>query len=383
MNKYTPSIADIFRNGFEKYNKKYGPLPYEYYKIAHAITNCRTEKLGGHVYQCDKCKHTMILYNSCRNRHCPQCQGMARVQWIKKRIDEVLPVNYFHCVFTLPDTLNEFALRNKKQFYSLLFRSVKETLVELAADKKRLGAHIGFICVLHTWGQTLVDHPHVHVIIPAGGLSLDKKKWKKCKNNFLFPIPVVRKLFKGKFMHYFKNAVTNGLIAFHGNALNKYKDKKLYYHLLNTLYKKKWVVYIKQPFASPESVIKYLGNYTHRIAISNSRILKMENGNVTFSYKDYKENNKRKIMSLSIVEFIRRFMLHVLPDGFMRIRYYGFFANRNRKTLLPLIEKIVNKKKRMSLQNEIIEHFSLNAVNICPQCNKGKLTMIKEIPKLE
>lgn len=235
MDKHTPSkptVADIFRIGFEKYIAHYGPLPYEYYKIAYAIMHCRTEELGGHVYRCNECGHELILYNSCRNRHCPRCQSNARIQWVKERIDEVLPVGYFHVVFTIPDILNSFALRNKKTFYSLMFRAVKETLTELAQDKKRLGAQIGFICVLHTWGQTLIDHPHIHVIIPAGGLACTQKKWVHCKKKFLFPVPVMQKLFKGKIMAFFKEAVDNKLIDFHG-TLTRYLDNNLFKDLLH------------------------------------------------------------------------------------------------------------------------------------------------------
>jgi len=388
MDKHTPSkptVADIFRIGFEAYNKQYGPLPYEYYKIAHAITNCRTEELGGHLYQCNDCGHEQVLYNSCRNRHCPQCQSNARIRWVKERIDEVLPVGYFHVVFTIPDILNPFALRNKKTFYSLMFRAVKETLIELAQDTKRLGAQVGFICVLHTWGQTLVDHPHIHVIIPAGGLAFTQKKWIHCKKKFLFPVPVMQKLFQGKMIAFFKEAVDKGSIGFYG-SLTRYLNNNLFNNLLHVLYKKKWVVFIKEAFATPESVIKYLGNYTHRIAISNRRILKITNDTVTFLYKDYNDNNKRKQMTLSIVEFIRRLMLHALPGGFMRIRHFGFFANRNRKIRLPIIMKLLKRKQKNKTTQqkqwqEIITELTGHDLTTCPKCRKGKMKCIEEIPK--
>lgn len=388
MDKHTPlkpTLADIFRIGFEKYTTHYGPLPYEYYKIAYAIMNCRTEELGGHVYRCTDCGHEQILYNSCRNRHCPQCQSNARIRWVKERIEEVLPVGYFHIVFTVPDILNPFALRNKKAFYSLMFRAVKETLIELAQDKKRLGAQVGFICVLHTWGQTLIDHPHIHVIIPAGGLAFTKKKWIHSKKKFLFPVSVMQKLFKGKILAYFKEAVDKGSIGFYG-SLTRYLNNDLFKELLNVLYKKKWVVFIKMPFATPESVIKYLGNYTHRIAISNRRILKLTSDRVTFSYKDYNDNNKRKQMTLSIVEFIRRFMLHALPDGFMKIRHFGFFANRNRKTRLTIIMKLLKRKQKNKTTqqkqwHEIITELTGYDPTICPKCRKGKMKLIEDIPK--
>ncbi len=382
-----PTIANIFRTGFQEYVDTYGPLPFEYYKIAHDIMACRTDELDGHRYQCDSCNHEIILYNSCRNRHCPQCQAYATAQWAQQRIEQAVPAGYFHVVFTVPEQLNAFALRNKKAFYSLLFRSVKETLSELANDKKRLGAHIGFICVLHTWGQTLIEHTHIHVIIPAGGLSFDKKKWKQCKKKYLFPVAVMRTLFKGKIMAYFIEAVNNGTIGFHG-ILKKYQDDKRHKALIDNLYKMKWVVYIKPAFENPEAVIKYLSNYTHRIAITNKRILKLENGSVTFSYKDYKDKGKEKIMTLTVVEFLRRFMLHAMPKGFMRIRHYGFLANKNRKKVLPIVMKLLKKKvkKKQSLQNkwhEIIEKITGMDPRICQLCKKGKMRLIEEIPKMQ
>jgi hypothetical protein len=378
----TATIADIFRYGFKQYVQRFGPQPLEVLKAVDAITTCRTETMGGHRYQCDRCGSELTLHNSCRNRNCPQCQGNARLCWIHDRIDDLLPVGYFHAVFTLPDLLNPFALRNKKVFYRIMFRAAKETLLTLAQDNKRLGATIGFITVLHTWGQTLIDHPHVHVIIPGGGLN-NVGKWKACRKKFLFPVPVVRKMFRGKLMHYFIQAVKHGQIHLYGK-LQQFNNRTLFRRLRETLYRKEWVVYIKPPFASPQAVVKYLGQYTHRIAISNHRIINFDNknGTVTFSWKDYTDNYKRKQMTLNCVEFIRRFLMHVVPKGFVRIRHYGFLANRNRTTKLARCRAFFRKKppqKRNGKRISWIEAFKkLHGYNPrrCRECLLGIMEIV-------
>ncbi len=379
-------IAEIFKEGFAEYENKFGPLPLEYYKTANAIMNCRTEELGGHRYRCSECGHEVTLYNSCRNRHCPNCQAFASAAWVQKRIDELLPVPYFHVVFTLPHQLNPFFLRNKKQCYPLFFRAVSETLRELGEDPERIGGTIGCIAVLHTWGQTLIDHYHIHCIVPGGALDLKREKWISTKEDFLLPIPVMRKMFRGKFLHYFFQAVEKGDIGLYGK-LHIYQEAGAMKKLRNTLYETNWVVYAKPPFASPEQVIKYLGNYTHRIAITNKRIVKVENGMVYFRYKDYKDHNRQKTMVLNRVEFIRRFMLHVIPHGFMRIRHYGFFSNRNQHKLLPIIRKLICGEEaaqpvempEKKLWYEIIDELTGTDPRICPVCKKGTLRRFKEI----
>ena len=379
-----PDVAQVFTEGFEAYIHRFGPLADEQYKVAHAIMDCRTETLGGHVYHCDCCKDETVLFNSCLNRHCPKCQTYARIQWVNNRIAELLPVAYFHVVFTIPHELNAFALRNKQAFYTIMFQAVKETLLELAADNKWLGAEIGFVTILHTWGQNLMDHPHIHCIVPAGGISPDKKKWIPCRKDFLFPFSVMAKLFKGKLLHYFKASVQKKDILFHG-SLQIYDTPRVFNELIASLYKKRWVVYAKQPFTTPENVVKYLGNYTHRIAISNNRIISVDAGMVTFTYKDYKDENKRKLMKISIVEFLRRFMLHVVPDGFVRIRYFGFLANRHRKEKLSLCRKLLEKNNRKidttkTHWKDILKELTGTDPTLCPKCQKGHLVRKEEVP---
>jgi len=388
----TLEIADIFRAGFESYVQTMGALPMDHYKTAHAIMACRTEELGGHVYKCDRCGHERTLHNSCGNRHCPKCQSLARAQWVQARIGELLPVPYFHAVFTLPAELNPFLLRNKTAGYALLFRCVRETLSELSADTKLLGARTGFILVLHSWGQNLMDHPHIHCIIPGGGLDGQAGVWKNSRNRFLFPVAVMSALFKGKFMHGFRQAVRNKSIGLHG-LLGKYEDPGEFQKLVNGVYGKRWVIYVKPPFAGPEAVVRYLGNYTHRIAISNYRILSFENNRVTFSWRDYADHNKKKKMTVSVHEFIRRFLLHVVPNGFMRIRHYGILGNRCKAKLLPLCRKLIEgesvqkadpvekRAEKKKAWHEVIMEMTGTDPRICPCCKKGIMVIVGEIPE--
>ena len=313
MNKPLFEIADVLKIGFARYEQTHHPLPPDQYKVVNAITACRTAVLGGHIDRCDHCSHERISYNSSRNRHCPKCQALARAQWVEQRMSDLLPVPYFHVVFTLPNQLNAFALRNKKAFYTLFFQAVSETLQTFAQDPKHLGAEIGFFTILHTWGQNLLDHPHIHCVLPGGGL-INGSKWKSCKTNFIFPVKAMAALFKGKMVDYFKTAVENGVIECFG-TLEPFKDKVTFKTLIDTLYKTDWVVYAKPPFAGPQAVLKYLGRYTHRVEIGNSRIVALSDKTVSFLWKDYADGNKQKTMTLSIVEFIRRFLLHVIPKG--------------------------------------------------------------------
>jgi hypothetical protein len=386
MDKYHKlEIADVFREGFDAYCEKYGPLPKQHYQVANAVINCRTATMGGHIDRCENCGHEQISYNSCRNRHCPRCQAFARAKWVQDRMEELLPVQYFHIVFTVPQQLNPFALRNKRVFYNILFRAVSETISELAKDPKWLGVTTGFMAVLHSWGQNLLDHPHIHCIVPGGGMDNNKPKWKHAKKDFILPNKVMASLFRGKCLDYFKKAVKAEKIMFWGN-LGPFKKRDKFKNLINSLYQKDWVVYAKPPFAGPEAVIKYLGNYTHRIAIANSRLISMENGAVTFKWKSYTDGGKTKIMTLPIVEFIRRFLLHVLPTGFKRIRQYGFLSNRVRSQKLSLCrewfgQKQSEKKVNATKWNEIIMELTGVDPTICPVCHKGRLKRIRDILK--
>ena len=363
------TVGDIFNLFFDQYAKQFGPLPKHHYAAANAIMNCRTPKLGGHSYKCSSCSREMTLYNSCRNRHCPLCQGAARAKWVNKRMKEALPVHYFHVVFTIPHQLNGIALRNKKVFYNLMFKAVSQTLLSLAGDPKRLGGETGFTLVLHTWGQNLMDHPHIHCIIPGGAFMEKENGWKMCKEDFLFPVEVVKKLFRGKFMDYFMKAVKNGSIKPFFTAK---EDLCSFDDLLKTLYKKKWVVSIRKPFQSPLKLLKYLSRYTHRVAISNSRIIKVENGKVTFLYKDYADHGKQKTMTVTAVEFIRRFMLHIFPDGFMHIRQYGFLSNRGKKKILSRIRDILDRRGEIETRINIEKALRADScVDNTMQCSCG------------
>lgn len=321
-------VAEVFRQYAEEYLQKYGASPAQR-RVLRDIQNCRTAVLGGHVEACDHCGHQRIAYNSCRNRHCPKCQGPARARWMQAREAELLPVPYFHVVFTLPETLGPLALQNPAVVYDVLFRAVGETLLEVGAHPKRLGARIGFLAVLHTWGQNLMHHPHVHCVVPAGGLSPDGTAWVPGREDFFLPVRVLSRVFRGKFIAMLKQAIRRGRLEYHG-SLAALADPEARERLLDQAVRHDWVVYAKRPFGGPEAVLKYLARYTHRVAISNRRLLRLDNGQVTFSWKDYAHGNRQSTMTVTAVEFIRRFLLHVLPSGFMKIRYYGFLANRCR-----------------------------------------------------
>lgn len=379
----SPGLAEVFRQGFDDYASTSGPLPHTHYEVADAIRNCRTEALGGRLYRCDHCHGCVPLFNSCRNRHCPQCQAMARARWVDKRLKELLPVVYFHIVFTIPSQLKPFALRNKEAFYNLMFKAVSATLTELAANPRWLGGTIGFIAVLHTWTQTLMDHPHIHCVVPAGALDPDGVEWIHSQRDFLFPVEVVKTLYRGKFLALFRDAVARDEIVFHGCLEN---ERAGFAQLVDTLYRTKWVVYMKPSFASPTAVIKYLGAYTNRIAISDSRIKSVGNGGVTFSYEDRRNGGAQRLLALPLRCFLQRFLFHVLPKGFVRIRYYGFMANRDRN------DKIEQCRAALEGAEEIetfVEPHSespeapqdVRPKGLCPLCQKGTLVLIEEIPK--
>ena len=337
MSRPPLEVADLIRaagTAFLERNRHW--LGWPHVKVLQAIARCRTAALGGHLDQCTRCGHrATISYNSCRNRHCPKCQTAARERWIAARRRELLPTRYVHAVFTLPGELAPLTVQNKKVIYDLLFRASAETLLEVARDPQHLGAQIGFFSVLHTWNQKLGLHPHVHCVIPAGGLSPDGTRWIQPRHAFFLPIKVLACVFRGKFVAGLKRAFQNGQLHFHGN-LALLAQPKTFSAWLRLLFRKDWVVYAKPPFGGPDYVLQYLGRYTHRVAISNHRLVSLVDDQVTFRWRDSAHHNEQKLLPLSLDEFLRRFLLHVLPKGFVRIRNFGFLANRRRATLLPL-----------------------------------------------
>lgn len=362
-------VQDIVLKYGNEYKEKH-KLQLHKYKAMSAIERCRTAKMGYHEDICDECGYVKISYNSCRNRNCPKCQGVAREKWVYKRQQELLNVKYFHVVFTIPSELYLVAKQNESKVYNILFKATAETMEELAKEKKYLGAKIGFTEVLHTWGQTMVYHPHIHCIVPAGGLT-KLGKWKDSKNRFFIPVKVLSRKFRGKFLDYLKKEK----LEFHGK--NEYlEDAQNFNELMARMYNKEWIVYCKKPFKDASYVVKYLGRYTHRVAISNSRLVKEENGNVTFKYKDYKDDGKIKEMTISAEEFIRRLLLHVLPPKFMKIRYYGFLGNRNKKIKLAVCKKLTNTATPQKTELTTLEVLKLmlgQDFNLCPHCHKGHL----------
>jgi len=341
MNEPRLELAEVFRGEERRFLEVFGrTLSAEQRRAFRAISVCRTAALGGHVQQCDRCGHRRVAYNSCRNRHCPKCQAAARATWLDARAAELLPVPYFHIVFTLPAVLGPVALQNPRGVYGILFRAASETLLELADDPKHLGARIGLLAVLHTWGQTLVHHPHIHCVVPGGGISHDGSRWVGCDKDFFLPVRVLSRVFRGKFVDLLKRAYRGGKLAFHGKLLPLSRPP-MFERLLNTSVKHDWVVYAKRPFGGPRQVLKYLACYTHRVAISNRRLVRLADGKVTFRYKDYAQGGRQRTMTLDAVHFTRRFLLHVLPSGMVRIRYYGFLSHRCRGRQLRLAQRLL------------------------------------------
>ena len=369
--KAHPELADIFRQYGESYRCTHS-LPASHRKVMRAIEVCRTQELGGHLKQCDTCGFEHPSYNSCRNRHCPKCQSLAKAKWLQKQTSELLPVGYFHLVFTLPHELNRLILTRKKILLALLFKAVSETLLEFG--QSRFGATLGIIAVLHTWDQTLKDHFHLHCLVPAGALSRDQSRWISARKNFLFPVTALSQVFRGKFLDLLQQACDKGKIP----AANK--DTQ-------ALWKKNWVVYAKKPFGSPQTVLDYLGRYTHRVALSNDRILKIENGEILLSYRDRKDGDRKKTVTLDAQEFIRRFLLHVLPDGFMRIRHFGFLANRSKKRALPQCRKLLGLDSALphypveSAKDLLLKITGVD-LSRCPCCHTGTMIVVGDLPAL-
>ena len=334
MSRPTLEVADIIRGSGSNFWERQGShLAWQHRKVMDAIVRCRTAALGGHRDQCLRCGHQAIAYNSCRNRHCPKCQGNARAKWLNARSAELLPVPYFHIVFTLPHELSALVLQNKRLLYDLLFRTSVATLLEVARDPKHLGADIGLLSGLHTWGQNLQHHPHVHCVVPAGGLAIDGKGWIAASSRFFLPVRVLSRVFRGKFAAALKQLSLQGKLRFHG-SLQELARPECFRLFLRQLFLKEWVVYAKPPFGGAEHVLHYLARYTHRVAISNHRLLAFKEQRVSFLWKDYACGGKQKVMIVSADEFLRRFLIHVLPQGLVRIRHFGLFANRRRSASL-------------------------------------------------
>jgi len=370
-------LADVFRLHGDSYRKTH-KLPLNQLRTMHAIEICRTKELGGHIDECEDCGHLRISYNSCRNRHCPKCQFLRKEKWLEERGRELLPIPYFHVVFTVPEEINPLALRNQDVVYTILFKAASETLMELT--RTRLGAQIGVIAVLHTWGQNLMDHPHLHCIVSGGGLSPDG--WKSSKRKFFLPVKVMSRLFKGKFLFFLRRAYKARRLRFPG-TIALAQGEAAFTVFLEGLYRREWVVYCKPPFYGPESVIRYLGRYTHRVALTNRRLVSIEDGKVSFFWKNYADGNARKTMTLDAPEFIRRFLLHVLPDGFVKIRYFGFLSNRNRKACLETCRALLgvgHVPTAPETWQELLLRLSGVDVTRCPLCH-GRLR-VKELPRM-
>jgi hypothetical protein len=378
-------VADIFRDrGAAWRSANAGHVSLEQLKVMTAIERCRTAALGGHVERCEKCSHTVIAYNSCRNRHCPKCQGAAAREWLAEREAELLPVPYFHVVFTLPARIADIAYQNKAVVYDLLFKASSETMLTIAADPKHLGARIGILSVLHTWGSALTHHPHAHMIVPGGGFSLDGNSWVSSRPLFLLPVEVLSALFRGLFLDKLRAAYRAGALQFFSKHA-RLIDPRAFAAWLAPLYNKKWVVYCKHPFGGPKEVLRYLARYTHRVAISNRRLIACDGKGVTFKWKDYRiEGPERyKVMTLPIHEFIRRFLMHVLPAGFHRIRYYGLLASGKRA------ENIARARELLTLP--VLPVDAIKATNTtedetqlqkhaCPRCG-GRMIIIERFER--
>jgi len=383
VNKENLEVADIFCLYGDSYRQS-NSLPYEKIKVMHHIEVCRTAQLGGHVEQCDQCGFEQIAYNSCRDRHCPKCQCLVKEQWLNDRKAELLPCGYFHLVFTLPHDLNPIILCNKRVTLQILFASVSETLQAFAKDPKwRLEGQLGFISVLHTWSQTLLDHFHLHCLIPAGALSFTKDRWVPTRDSFLFRTQSLAKAFKKRYLQKLQKAYQKDKLIFPGNTA-KYQSQQEFENLVQSLLKVQWIAYAKRPFAGSEQVLEYLGRYTHRIAISNNRIISIDNGQVTFAYQDRERNSEIRTMTLHAHEFIRRFLLHVLPMGFMKIRYFGFLSHKNKKQAITLIRKLIDPDAKLpeKIKETIMEmmlRLTGRDITCCPKCGKGKMKIIRKL----
>jgi predicted Zn-ribbon and HTH transcriptional regulator len=379
-------IGDIFRTYGQSYRQKRS-LPVSHLKVMRAIEICRTAELGGHLEQCDRCGFERNAYNSCRNRHCPKCQALAKAEWLEKRRTELLPVGYFHNVFTIPHELNQVAAFNKTIIYDILFKSVAQTLQEFGADPKHgLGGRIGFTAILHTWDQKLLRHVHLHCVIPAGVLSFDGKRWISARKSFLFPVKALSRVFRGKFISYLKKAFIEGKLIFPGRLAHLAVEAH-FLQSIGRLWQKDWVVYSKAPFNGPDKVLDYLGRYTHRVAIANHRIVRVEDGLVTFNYRDRADGNKCKQQTMNTQELIRRFLLHVIPGSYKRVRHFGFLANRCKKQNLRRCRELLGLcpeppvSPEETLQEKMLRLTGTDIME-CPRCKQGRMKRVMELPIL-
>lgn len=373
-------VADIFRRHGETWREtNAGHVSAAQLRVMDAILSCRTAALGGHVERCEDCALTRIAYNSCRNRHCPKCQWRAAAKWLARREAELLPVPYFHVVFTLPAQIGAIAYQNKTTVYGLLFKAAAETLLTIAADEKHLGGEIGVTAVLHTWGQNLDHHPHLHCIVPGGGLSADGERWISCRPGFFLPVRVLSRVFRRLFLQGLRAAHQAGELKFFSD-LAELKERGAFERYLAPLRQNEWVVYAKRPFAGPSQVLAYLARYTHRVAISNSRLISLAGGAVTFRWKDYRQAGKAKVMTLASGEFMRRFLMHTLPDGFHRIRYYGLFANGHRADKLNICRRLLGRSTAPAPETAGDDHTeapaSIDQAHSCPSCG-GRMIIIE------
>ena len=389
MDRPKLEVADVFRRYGEAYRQQHGAsMSAAQWRVMSAIEVCRTAALGGHLERCDQCGFERNAFNSCRDRHCPKCQCLARAQWIEQRQTELLDVPYFHVVFTVPEEIAAIAYQNKEVMYDILFQTTAETLKTIGADPKHLGAEIGFFAVLHSWGQNLQFHPHLHCVVPGGGLSADGQRWISCRPDFFLPVRVLSHRFRRLFLQSLQHAFDSGKLEFF-NALEPLRDRHAFVQFLDRMKDCDWVVYAKRPFAGPQQVLDYVGRYTHRVAISNNRLLNIENGHVCFEWKDYRAGGQVKTMSLSADEFIRRFLLHVLPDGFQRIRYYGFLGNRYRKQKLDQCRRLLGMPNPADATNtperdyrDRYEQLTGISLHQCPECKRGHMVMGEILPRL-
>jgi Putative transposase/Transposase zinc-binding domain len=388
MDRPTLEVADVFRRYGDAYRHQLGTaLPPSHRRVMTAIETCRTAALGGHLEACDACGHERIAYNSCANRHCPKCQSLARAAWLERRTAELLDTEYFHVVFTVPALIADLALRNKRVVYRLLFRATADTLRTIAADPEHLGAEIGFFAVLHTWGQTLTHHPHLHCVIPGGGLSLDGTRWVACRPGFFLPVRVLSRLFRRRFLDALQAAYDASTVRLDG-AVEALRAPHAWAAAVADLRQTEWVVYAKRPFAGPAQVLDYVGRYTHRVALSNNRLVDMDDGDVRFTYKDYRDPPPQTptIMALAATEFIRRFLLHVLPAGLHRIRYYGFLGARHRREKLARCRVLLGTRPPASPlatasldYRDRVEGLTGHSLRVCPMCHRGEMIRVAQL----
>ncbi len=376
-------LADIFRQHGPAYRQAHS-LPLHQHKLMRAIETCRTPAMGGSVEWCDHCQYTHMQYRSCRNRHCPKCQGLARLHWLEQRQAELLPVEYFHVVFTLPEAIANIAFYNKEAVYEILFHATAQTLLTIAGDPQRLGVEAGFFAVLHSWGQNLHFHPHLHCVVPGGGLSPDHLRWIAARRRFFLPVKVLSALFRRLFLAAFEKAYAQGKLQFFGE-LEALRAPPAFTAFLAPLQKSPWIVYAKAPFGGPQHVLEYLGRYTHRVAISNRRLLALEDGQVSFRWKDYRDGNQQKVMTVPAAEFIRRFLQHSLPPGLQRIRYYGFLANCHRAARLERCRQLLAAPDSDLLPDSRHARdwdavLPGSKLPLCPHCGIGILSRFLILP---